>query len=43
MYSVIYIGGKFWITCNGEIMEELGGFIDPLTPEIILEEIKNEQ
>lgn len=28
--------------CNGKIMEELGGFIDPITPEIIIEEIKNE-
>lgn len=42
MYTVIHKENKWWIMCNGKIMEELGGFIDPITPEIIIEEIKNE-
>lgn len=42
--NVIYIGGKFWIvTDSGEILEELGGFIDPVSPKIIIEEIENER
>ena len=42
--NVIYIGGKFKIVDdNGRILEELGGFIDPVSPQIIIEEIENER
>lgn len=42
MYSVIYDNGYWWITKNGEILESLGGFIDPLSPEIIVKELEDE-
>ena len=42
MYGVILRDGLFWITYRGEVVEELGGFIEPLSPEIIILEIKNE-
>ena len=44
MYQVIYDNDDelFWITKDGETLKDLGGFIDPVTPEIIIEEIKNE-
>ena len=41
MYSVEYIDGLFWIVNDGEVLEDIGGFIDPVTPEIIIEEILN--
>lgn len=37
--NVEYIDGWWWITKDGEILEELGKFIDPISPKIILEEI----
>lgn len=40
MYEVKYDGGLFWIAKNGEILKDLGGFIEPVTPEIIIKEIK---
>ena len=44
MYQIIYDEDDelFWITKDGEILKDLGGFIDPVTPEIIIEEIENE-
>lgn len=42
MYGIILRDGLFWITYQGKIVEELGGFIEPLSPEIIILEIKNE-
>ena len=42
MYSVEYKEGKFWIVKDGKILEDIGGFIDPVTPEIIIREIENE-
>ena len=38
--DVIYKDGLFWISKNGEILDELGGFIDPISPKIIIEEIE---
>ena len=43
MYEVVYVDGEFWIAKNGERLKELGGFIDPLTPEIIIKEIEDEE
>lgn len=42
MYEVVYKDGEFWIAKNGKILEVLGSFIDPLTPELIIMEIKDE-
>ena len=40
--KVVYEDGEFWISKDGKILEELGGFIDPISPKIIIEEIKEE-
>ena len=42
MYDIIYDDGLWWITKNDEVLEDLGGFTDPVSPEIIIKEIKNE-
>ncbi len=42
MYEVILKDGKFWISKNGKILEAIGSFIDPLTPELIIKEIEDE-
>lgn len=42
MYDIVYREDKWWITYNGEILKDLGSFIDPISPKIIIEEIKNE-
>lgn len=42
MYDIILKDGLFWITYKDEIVEELGGFIEPISPEIIIMEIKDE-
>ncbi len=42
MYDVEYIDGEWWITFNGRVLTELGSFIDPLSPKIIIEEIEDE-
>ena len=42
MYVLVLRDGEFWIAKNGKILEVLGSFIDPLTPEIIILEIKDE-
>ena len=44
MYKVEYDkdDGLFWITYNGVVLKDLGGFIEPISPKIIIEEIKNE-
>lgn len=41
MYDVVYENNKFWITKDGRIVKDLGGFIDPISPEIIIKEIEN--
>ncbi len=40
MYDVEYINGKWWITRNGQVIEMLGSFTDPISPKIIAEEIE---
>lgn len=42
MYEVVYENEKFWIAYNGRVLEELGSFIEPISPKIIIEEIKDE-
>ena len=42
MYQVVYEDELFWVSKDGKIIESIGGFIDHITPEIIIEEIKNE-
>lgn len=43
MYDIIYDRDDelFWITKDGVVLKSLGGFIEPLTPEIIIREIEN--
>ena len=42
MYDIIYEDELFWITYNGKKLVELGGFIEPISPKMIIEEIKDE-
>lgn len=42
MYEVVYKDELWWISCDGAILKELGSFIEPLSPEIIIKEIENE-
>ena len=42
MFEVVLKDGKWWISKNGEILKELGSFIDPISPQIILEAINGE-
>ena len=42
MYEVAYKDGYWWIARDGVIIKELGSFIEPLSPEIIIKEIENE-
>ena len=42
MYDIILKDGLFWITYNGKVVEELGGFIEPISVERIIEAIKDE-
>lgn len=42
MYDIVYKNELFWITYNGKVVEEFGGFIDPISPKIIIEEIRDE-
>lgn len=38
--EVIYKDELFWISKDGKILEEIGGFIDPISPKIIIKEIE---
>lgn len=42
MYDVIYKDGLWWISHNGVILDDLGGFIEFVSPKIIIQEIKDE-
>lgn len=42
MYDTVLKDGEWWITCNGVILEELGSFCEPISPRVIIEEIKDE-
>lgn len=39
--EVVYENGEFWISKNGKILKDLGSFIDPISPEIIIKEIES--
>ena len=39
MYDVEYIDGWWRITKDGQVVEMLGKFSDPISPKLILEEI----
>ena len=43
MYEVVIKDELFWIAHNNEILEEFGSFIDSISPEIIIKEIRNEE
>ena len=43
MYSVKYKDGVFWIEKDGRILSELGSFIDPISPKIIIEAMRDEE
>lgn len=40
--EVVYEDDMFWISKDGKILRELGGFIDPISPKIIIKEIEDE-
>ena len=40
--EIKYKDELWWISNNGKILEELGGFIDPISPQIIIKEIEKE-
>ena len=40
MYDVKYEKGRWWITKDNQIVEMLGSFSDPISPKIIVEEIR---
>lgn len=42
MYSIEFDGELYWITYNGKRIDELGGFIEPVSPMVIIEEIRDE-
>lgn len=42
MYDVKLKDGKWWISKDDEIIESLGSFDDPISPEIIVEAINGE-
>lgn len=38
--DVKYIDGLWWIIKDdGEVLEDIGGFIDPISPKIIIKEV----
>ncbi len=42
MYKVVYKDELFWISHDDEIIESIGGFIDCITPKLIIQEFENE-
>ena len=42
MYDIVFDGEKYWITYNGKRLEDLGSFIEPISPKVIIQEIKDE-
>ena len=42
MFEIKYSDGKWWIYKNGERLDGIDGFIDPISPKIIIEEINDE-
>lgn len=42
MYEVVLKDEKYWISYNGNIVEDIGSFDEPVSPSIIIKEIENE-
>ena len=42
MYEVIYENELWWISKDGRILEDMGSFIDPISPKLIVEAINGE-
>ena len=42
MYKVVYKDDLFWISKDDVVIESIGGFIDCITPKLIIQEIENE-
>lgn len=42
MYKVVFENGKFWISYKGKLLEDIGSFDEPISPQVIIEEIKDE-
>lgn len=42
MYDVVYKDEKYWISYNGKIVEDIGSFDEPVSPNIIIKEIEDE-
>ena len=42
MYEVVYKDERWWISYNGKIVEDIGSFDEPVSPKIIIREIKDE-
>ena len=42
MYEVVLKDEKWWISKDNIIIDELGSFIDPISPEIIVRELNGE-
>jgi hypothetical protein len=42
VYKVVLNDGKWWISKDGEIIKDLGSFIEPISPKIIVEELNGE-
>ncbi len=40
--EIVYENERFWISKDGKILKELGGFVDPVSPKIIMDMIENE-
>ncbi len=43
MYDIKYENELWWITKDGRIIEDLGSYLDPISPKIIIKEILNER
>ena len=41
VFEVVLEDEKWWISKDGEICKDLGSFIDPITPQIIIKEIED--
>ena len=42
-YEIKYVDGLWWIVSDGEILKDIGGFVDPISPKIIIKEIEDEE
>jgi hypothetical protein len=40
MYDIKFEDGKWWITKDGVICDSIGGFVDPISPKMIIKEIE---